>query len=165
MDRLPERLELTVVGDGPERDTLTERAAGTAAADRIEFTGSVPYEEVTRAYADADVFVHPGVWPEPFGRTIIEAMQAGLPVVATDIGGPAETIPQSALLATPGDPESLSERIEYAAANRDRVGRENQRFIEAQYHPMSLSHNFTRSTSESCVTDIERLPSQPAINP
>ncbi|ELZ12442.1 group 1 glycosyl transferase [Natrinema thermotolerans DSM 11552] len=135
MDRLPERVELTVVGDGPERDALTERAAGTAAADRIEFTGSVPYEEVTRAYADADVFVHPGVWPEPFGRTILEAMQAGLPVVATDIGGPADTVPQSELLATPGDPASLSESIEYAAANRDRIGRENRQFVDDRYHP------------------------------
>ncbi|OLZ40171.1 glycosyl transferase family 1 [Natrinema saccharevitans] len=135
MDWLPEQVELTVVGDGPERDTLAERAADTAAADRIEFTGSVPYEAVTRAYADADVFVHPGVWPEPFGRTILEAMQAGLPVVATDIGGPAETVPQSELLATPGDPASLGECIEHAIANRDRIARENRQFVEDRYHP------------------------------
>lgn len=135
MDRLPEQFELTVVGGGPERGSLETRAARTAASDRIEFAGSVPYEEVTRAYADADVFVHPGVWPEPFGRTILEAMQAGLPVVATDIGGPAETVPQSELLAEPGDPTSLSESIEYAVANRDRVGPENRQFVEEQYHP------------------------------
>ncbi|ELY67444.1 glycosyltransferase family 4 protein [Natrinema versiforme] len=131
MEHLPERFELTVVGDGPKRPDLADRAA----ADRIDFTGSVPYEEVTQAYTDADVFVHPGVWPEPFGRTILEAMQAGLPVVATNIGGPAETVPQSELLATPGNPASLSESIEYAAANRDRIGRENQQLVEEQYHP------------------------------
>jgi glycosyltransferase involved in cell wall biosynthesis len=135
MDRLPDRFELTVVGDGPELDGLTERAAGTAAADRIEFTGSVPYEEVTRAYADADVFVHPGVWPEPFGRTILEAMQAGLPVVATDVGGPSETVPQSELLAEPGDPASLAACIESAATNGERIGRENRRLVEERYHP------------------------------
>ncbi|WP_226007603.1 glycosyltransferase family 4 protein [Natrinema salinisoli] len=135
MDHVPEGIELTIVGDGPEWDALTDRAAGTAASDRIEFTGSVPYEEVTRAYADADVFVHPGVWPEPFGRTILEAMQAGLPVVATDIGGPSETIPQPELLVEPSDLSSLSEGIEYAAANQDRIGRENQRLVEDRYHP------------------------------
>lgn len=135
MELLPTRIELTVVGDGPKRNDLEKRAAGTTASDRIEFTGSVPYEDVTQAYADADVFVHPGVWPEPFGRTILEAMQAGLPVVATDIGGPSETVPQPKLLAEPGDPASLSESIKYAAANHDRIGRENERLVEEQYHP------------------------------
>ena len=138
MELLPAEMDLTIVGGGPERETLENRAERTTAADRIEFTGSVPYEEVTRAYADADVFVHPGVWPEPFGRTILEAMQAGLPVVATNVGGPSETVPQPELLAEPGEPASLSESIEYAATNRERIGRDNERYVEERYHPDSI---------------------------
>lgn len=135
LDHLPEQIELTVVGDGPEREALESRAAKSTAYDRIEFTGSIPYEEVTRAYVNADIFVHPGVWPEPFGRTILEAMQAGLPVVATDIGGPGETVPQSELLCPPKDPENLAESIKYAIEHQDRIAAENERVVHEKYHP------------------------------
>jgi len=90
---------------------------------------------VAKAYADADVFVHPGVWPEPFGRTILEAMQAGLPVVATDVGGPAETVPNEKLLCTPGDVEGLAESIEYAAEHAEEIGRSNEQYVGKHYHP------------------------------
>ncbi|WP_271969001.1 glycosyltransferase, partial [Halorubrum ezzemoulense] len=109
MGHLPQSFELTIVGDGPELNTLRDRAGESSAADRITLTGSVPYEDVTHAYTSADVFVHPGVWPEPFGRTILEAMQAGLPVVATNVGGPADTVPQQELLCDPADPVGLAE--------------------------------------------------------
>jgi glycosyltransferase involved in cell wall biosynthesis len=135
MTHLAESFELVVVGGGPEEEPLRERAANSPAADRIELTGQVPYEQVEEAYADADVFVHPGVWPEPFGRTILEAMQARLPVVATNVGGPAETVPQEALLCEPGDPRALAAAIERAAERPDEIGAENEEFVRDQYHP------------------------------
>ncbi|AXG11125.1 glycosyltransferase family 4 protein [Haloplanus rubicundus] len=144
IERLPSQYTLTVVGGGPEQQNLIERASDGGAAERITFTGQVPYEEVAQAYADADVFVHPGVWPEPFGRTILEAMQAGLPVVATAVGGPAETVPQSKLLCDPGDPDALRESIEYAAANRERIGSENERTVRQEYHPDAVVPRFRR---------------------
>jgi starch synthase len=135
MEALPETFELTVVGGGPEADALRSRAASGGAADRIEFTGQVPYDRVEQAYADADVFVHPGVWPEPFGRTILEAMQAGLPVVATNVGGPAETVPQEELLCEPGNPAALANAVKRAASRADEVGSGNREFVRDQYHP------------------------------
>ena len=148
MNSLPERIELTVVGDGPKREDLKSRAAGTAAFDRIEFTGSVPYEVVTRAYANADVFIHPGVWPEPFGRTILEAMQAGLPVVATDVGGPGETVPQPELLCPPKNPEKLADSIKYAYEHCDRIGAENKRIVHQKYHPDVVVPQFLETYRE-----------------
>jgi len=142
MDYLPEQIELTVVGDGPEREALESQVEGSAAFDRIEFTGSIPYEEITRAYANADIFVHPGVWPEPFGRTILEAMQAGLPVVATDIGGPGETVPQTELLCPPREPKKLAESIKYAYNNQDEIGRENKQIAYEKYHPDTVVPQF-----------------------
>lgn len=144
MERLPSTYTLTVVGGGPEYDTLVERASRGDADERITFTGRVPYEEVTRSYADADVFVHPGVWPEPFGRTILEAMQSGLPVVATSVGGPAETVSQPELLCDPGDPEALCESIEHAAADADRIGAENAERVRQEYHPDVVVPKFRR---------------------
>lgn len=144
MEHLSSSFELTIVGDGPERDALTKRAAESSASNRIELTGSVPYEDVTRAYVNADVFVHPGVWPEPFGRTILEAMQAGLPVVATEIGGPAETVPQEDLLSEPGNSVDLAECIERADKERDRIGAENQRLVKERYHPDTVVPKFRK---------------------
>jgi glycosyltransferase involved in cell wall biosynthesis len=58
--------------------------------DRVEFTGHVadPAEHLART----DVLVHSSVIPEPFGLVIVEGMAAGVPVLAADQGGPAETI-------------------------------------------------------------------------
>lgn len=61
---------------------------------QVALLGYVDHEQIKTLYAEADLFVHPGIWPEPFGRTILEAMQMGLAVVATNVGGPAEVIPQ-----------------------------------------------------------------------
>jgi len=132
---LPSKFELSVVGGGPEQTSLEARAAESSAAGRIEFTGNVPYEAVARSYTDADVFVHPGIWPEPFGRTILEAMQAGLAIVATDVGGPGETVPNEALLCAPGDPQGLADSIEHAADHAEEIGRSNEQYVRERYHP------------------------------
>lgn len=142
MELLPSTFELTVVGGGPKLESLKQQAEQGDAADRIEFTGSVPYDSVTQAYAEADVFVHPGVWPEPFGRTILEAMQSGLPVVATNVGGPAETVPQPELRCKPADPGSLRDSIEYAAEHRKQIGTANERLVRKRYHPDAVIPQF-----------------------
>ncbi|WP_066414539.1 glycosyltransferase family 4 protein [Halorubrum aethiopicum] len=133
MDHLCSAYELKIVGDGPEKESLERRAAASEANERIDLTGEIPYERVTKAYTSADVFVHPGVWPEPFGRTILEAMQAGLPVVATDVGGPAETVPQPALRCEPADSSGLAVCIEHASKHRDRIGVENAHLVRERY--------------------------------
>jgi len=142
MDPLSSAFELTIVGGGPQKEALERRAAASDANDRIELTGEIPYDRVTGAYADADVFVHPGVWPEPFGRTILEAMQAGLPVVATNVGGPAETVPQDELLCAPGDPTALADAIKRAASRADEIGAANREFVDDQYHPDAVVPQF-----------------------
>jgi len=62
-------------------------------------------------------------------------MQAGLAVVATDVGGPGEIVPNEALLCTPGDPESLANSVEYAADHAEEIGRSNEQYVRKQYHP------------------------------
>jgi starch synthase len=129
---------LRVVGDGPELSTLRAVASEHGVESRTEFVGRVPYEQVKSFYATADVFVHPGVWPEPFNRTLLEAMQSGLPAVCTDIGGPPEVIPQSELLCEPKNPESLADAIERACTDQDRFGTENREHVVGNYMPESI---------------------------
>ena len=137
MAELPSDIRLRVVGSGDRSSHLRSLAGDIGVDDRIEFAGAIPYEAVRRHYATADCFVHPGVWPEPFGRTILEAMQAGLPVVATDIGGPAEVVPQADLRCPPRDPTGLADAITTARDSLT-VGESNCQYLREHFAPKSV---------------------------
>lgn len=69
--------------------------------------------DVGLVYSSADVVVQPAIHPEGFGRVVVEAQLAGIPVIATDIGGAQELIEDGAsgLLVPPGDPAALRTAI------------------------------------------------------
>ena len=71
-----------LAGDGPLRAQL-ERAAAEHGFDRVAFPGYLPYPELPRVYAAADVFVHPAR-EERWGVSVAEALACGLPVVTSD---------------------------------------------------------------------------------
>lgn len=77
---------LVLVGDGPLHDRMVGKADDSSVADRIEFTGQVPHEEVTDYYAEADAFILPSR-KENYPIVLLEAMASGLPVVAPRVGG------------------------------------------------------------------------------
>lgn len=89
---------LLIVGGGPYADRLHRLAAGSPAAERIGFTGSVPAEELPRYHAAADVFAMPartrggGLDVEGLGIVYLEASASGIPVVAGCSGGAPETV-------------------------------------------------------------------------
>lgn len=98
-------LSLDVVGDGDRRDYF-ERLAEGCSAD-VTFHGWQSHDEVGRFFAQSDVFVMPSRWPEPFGRTLLEAMAYDLPTVVPDIGGPPWVVGDAGLTFEAGDPDSL----------------------------------------------------------
>lgn len=81
-------LRLHVVGDGDLLLPLQRDAERAGIDDTVIFHGRVDYDELPRYYEAADLFVHPGRWPEPFGRTILEAMQHDCPLLVSNVGGP-----------------------------------------------------------------------------
>lgn len=134
INELSPEYSLRVVGDGDRAPELQRLADNLGVGERVEFTGRVPYEQLPELYATSDMFVHPGVWPEPLNRTVLEAMQAGLPVVCTDVGGPPEIIPSQELLCRPADPVSIAEAIE-RARDSESIGEENRRYVREHHHP------------------------------
>lgn len=135
LSSLPEQYHLRIVGTGPRRNLLAEQATSLGVSDRVEFSGYVPYDQIGAVYAEADIFVHPGIWPEPLNRTVLEAMQAGLPVVCTDIGGPPEVIPDRELLCEPGNPSALAASIESAREQSAEIGERNQKHVSRNHDP------------------------------
>ena len=94
-------------------DQLRRRAETDGLADRLWFVGARSPTELDRAYAAADVVVHPSN-AETFGMVVIEALARGLPVIATAVGGVPDALGHTAdgrrpgLLVPPRDPHALS---------------------------------------------------------
>jgi 1,2-diacylglycerol 3-alpha-glucosyltransferase len=82
---------LLLVGEGPMRAPLQERAARKGLADKVIFTGFIPYAQVPRYMTSADIFVTASV-TEVHPLTVIEAMAAGLPVVGIASPGVSDTV-------------------------------------------------------------------------
>ena len=85
----PPGLELVVAGEGPLRGELEDRAI-----EGVRFTGWLSLAEVRERMLTARALVFPSVCYEVFPLTIVEAMSAGLAVIGSDHGGPAEIVGQ-----------------------------------------------------------------------
>ncbi len=84
-------LSLTIIGDGPLRESLHDLATRHGVSDRVHFLGTISPSEVAEHLTRHDVLVHLSRY-ETFGITLVEAAAAGLPVVVTRCGGPEETM-------------------------------------------------------------------------
>jgi glycosyltransferase involved in cell wall biosynthesis len=101
---------LVIVGDGPERGQLEDAASSLGIGDRVVFTGQVKNVEVY--YGAADVLVNPS-HSEGSPYVLLEAMAAGLPIVATAVGGVPELFEnnETALLVPASDPRAMADAI------------------------------------------------------
>lgn len=89
------------------QDEVRRAAAAHGVGDRVHFLGWQP--ELGTVLAAADVYCQPNVRPEPFGISIVEALYARLPVIASDQAGPREILTQSCgFLGSPGDAHEIA---------------------------------------------------------
>lgn len=98
---------------------LAARVEELGIASRTRFLG--PRSDVNALLAAADLYAQPTVKPESFGIASVEAMYAGLPVIATAIGAAVEVVsPAAGVLVPPGDPEALSAALGALLGNPER---------------------------------------------
>lgn len=105
LEQIPDA-HLVVLGEGPERPRL-ESLARTLRAP-VYMPGRVP--DVAAWLRRADVLVHPVRW-EGFGLAVLEAMLAGLPVVASNVSSLPELLGDAGLLVPPDDPSALAAAV------------------------------------------------------
>lgn len=107
-----QKANLRVVGEGQQKETLSALATSLGIKEHVRFEGLVPYSSMPQHYQRSDIFCFPTLG-EPFGKAIIEAMACGKPVIATNVGGPAEIIQNSVngILVPPSSPNAIALQI------------------------------------------------------
>lgn len=134
-------VRLEVIGDGPELGSLEALAEESGVADRVHFAGKQPREGVLEALARAEVIAIPskeGAGGDKDGTPVVlcEAMAAGVPVVASALGGLAECLDdgETGILVPPGDVAALAGALRAVAdgtLDLERLGRASAQAAEA----------------------------------
>ena len=131
LESLP-NTRLVLVGDGPARPALESAFVGLP----VTFMGYLRGQRLSQAYASADIFVFPSRL-ETFGLVVIEAMAAGLPVVASRVGGVGDIVSEgeTGYSFESGDKSALTEGIRKIASNKGnmrRMGAHARAYAETQ---------------------------------
>ena len=119
MASLPD-CELEILGTGAEEKRLENLAKESKVDSRIHFRGQIERDELPEHLAQADIFVRPSR-SEGLGISFLEPMAAGLPVVATSVGGIADFLidGETGLEIRPEDPQDLAEKIKKLAGDEN----------------------------------------------
>ncbi|MGA2231167.1 MAG: glycosyltransferase family 4 protein [Tepidisphaeraceae bacterium] len=116
--------DLLIAGDGPERSALETLAGQLHLGKSIQFLGSVTHFKAVELFLGCSFFVLPSRH-EPMGIVNLEAMAAGKPVIATNVGGVPELVlhDQTGLLVPPDNAEAMAAAIAALVRDADLRGR------------------------------------------
>ena len=112
-----------IAGHGPEEAGVAALARQLGLADDVALLGYLTDDKLTRAYAQADVFVFPSR-TDTFGQVILEAQASGLPVIAVAEGGPADLVRDGVTgVLSPSHSGALADAVAGLAAAPERRAR------------------------------------------
>jgi glycosyltransferase involved in cell wall biosynthesis len=126
---------LLFAGDGPLRGEVEAAAARQGIAD-VHITGFLNQREVSQAYVAADLLVLPSAWGETWGLVLNEAMNFGLPVVATDrVGGAVDLVREgeNGVVVPHNNSEALAGALDQMVKDpflRIRLGQRSRKIIQ-----------------------------------
>lgn len=132
----PRIADLRQYYDGDYRSQLCE-ILQPLARERVHFAGYVPHDQLAERFQDASILVNPSL-SESFGMSLIEAMAAGVPVVATQVGGMVDIVEdgKTGMLVEPDDADRLAEAIIRLTSDvhlRNRMGAAARQRAEAVF--------------------------------
>lgn len=110
---LKEDIDLIIIGSGPEKDKLEKAAKELNLSNRVEIKTGLDNEQKFQHLAASDIYVLSSLH-EGFGIVLQEAMQVGLPIVATNHGGQVDLVRdgENGFLVEPKNPDQLAQKIE-----------------------------------------------------
>lgn len=111
--------KLTLVGDGSEREEISDLVTVQELGEQVQILGALPFEQTLKEYHNHDIFINPS-YTEGFGLTVLEALANNLIVIATNTGVAKELIPDKYLIGTNNiTPEEISYKIMSVVDNWD----------------------------------------------
>ena len=127
------KIHVLIIGEGPEKENLISLAKKLDVKERVHFLGFISEEEKFQHLSNSDIYVLSSVH-EGFGIVLQEAMQVGLPIIATDNGGQVDFVKneKNGFLIKFGDGKRLKSEIERLIKNkklREKMSRENKKKI------------------------------------
>jgi glycosyltransferase involved in cell wall biosynthesis len=168
------QFELRIIGGGQLRDELRALAADEGVGDLVELPGSMSQSEVVAELAAAEVFaLSPVVMPngdrDGIPNVVLEAMAAGVPVVASSVSGIREVLTDgvNGRLVAPGRPDLLADALGELlldAAQRARLATAGRDFVREQCSWSSAVLPLRRLLSEALALPVERF-GEPAPSP
>jgi glycosyltransferase involved in cell wall biosynthesis len=104
-------LDVTLIGDGPDRPRLEKQIAALDLDEKVHITGFLTGKSLDQALGDVGTIVIPTTMEETAGIAAMEQMVRGRPVIASEIGGLGELVRGSGLTFSPGDPHLLADAM------------------------------------------------------
>lgn len=149
-----------IVGDGPDRDALLERARTLGVSERIWWHGALPAEALPPLYADALVTVMPSR-EEGLGLVAVESQLCETPVIAYESGGlPDVVVPaHGGTLLTTGDTAALARAIDAMAEDSDRaarLGAQARAYLVDAFSPAAVAARYAYGYDAAAGTGVER---------
>ena len=114
---------LWIVGGGNQLPSLRELTVKLGIENKVEFLAGVPHDELSHVYSQASLYVSTFPTPEPYPRSVLEAMQMGLPVIR---------------LGIEAEKSNLHEKITWLLncdKTRERIGLQNQEYVHRKHSP------------------------------
>ncbi|WP_426491041.1 glycosyltransferase family 4 protein [Hymenobacter sp. 102] len=160
--RIP--FHLTIIGDGPLRDSLPAQIARYGLQNRVTWRGAVPWQQVRAAYQTHDAFLF-GSLRDSFASQFLEAMATGLPIITLDHQGAHDFIPATAACKVPvTTPEATAQALARAVEHyyrqpAERVAAGQAGFAFAATHTWALRAR----RLQALLRRILPQPAEPAV--
>lgn len=119
---LPQTVRFQILGTGPDEASLKELAKTSGIESRAQFVGYVAHADMPAYLHKADIFIRPSR-SEGQGASFIEAMAAGLPLIATGVGGIPDFLRdgENGFVVEANNPQSIADAVKKALENKDKL--------------------------------------------
>lgn len=134
---LSSNIKLLILGNGKQEKMLKEKVKESKLDERVKFLGYISHAEMPTYLHISDIFIRPAL-SEGFGNSYIEAMAAGIPVIATPVGGIVDFLKdgETGLLCEVKNPRSIAQKVEKLIKDkesRDYIVKNASQMVKEKY--------------------------------